>query len=303
VITRYCSAIPAPYCNLAEAGSRLTVAMSRRAVLLLSLPVLVSVQAAAAQDGVPGFAVDSIKRCEGAPDLVGSRARDGGAPSRLAPTRIDLPCQPLRALIQIAYIRSHFRATGVILQLEDGPGWLDSDRYQVSAVADRPVAPELMEGTMLQSLLQERFHLRTHREARETQVYAMTVAKGGFKIKPAAPGSCVTDDTPASGKPVCGELTMARNSSRFRFTLTSGTVTDLARFLGSRLGRPVLDKTSLAGKYDFHVEFAPEGAEPSADGAVPSIFAALADLGLKLETARGTREFLVIDHVEKPSAN
>jgi uncharacterized protein (TIGR03435 family) len=77
----------------------------------------------------------------------------------------------------------------------------------------------------------------------------------------------------------------------------------IARSL-SASGRPVIDKTGIAEKFNFHLEFLPDGGEPSDDGEpAPSIFSALQQLGLKLEPSKGPRDFLVIDHVEHPSEN
>lgn len=68
-------------------------------------------------------------------------------------------------------------------------------------------------------------------------------------------------------------------------------------------GRMVIDKTEITEKFDFHVEYAPDETGASDERTAPSIDSVLAKLGLRLERAKGTREFLVIDHVEKPSAN
>jgi uncharacterized protein (TIGR03435 family) len=68
-------------------------------------------------------------------------------------------------------------------------------------------------------------------------------------------------------------------------------------------GRLVMDKTGITEKFDFHVEYAPDGADPSDELTAPSIDSVLGKLGLRLERAKGPREFLVIDQVEKPSAN
>jgi uncharacterized protein (TIGR03435 family) len=89
-------------------------------------------------------------------------------------------------------------------------------------------------------------------------------------------------------------------------------MTEFSRSLG--LDRPVLDKTGVAGLFDFHLEFVLDGATPgnpfgshdptpSGDAAGPSIFTVIQKLGLKLDPTKGPVEFLVIDHVEKPSAN
>jgi len=78
----------------------------------------------------------------------------------------------------------------------------------------------------------------------------------------------------------------------------------IARTLEGGAGRPVIDKTGLTEKFDFHIEYVPDGAPPSDDpDALPSVFTALQHLGLKLEPVKGPRDFLVIDHVERPSEN
>ena len=68
-------------------------------------------------------------------------------------------------------------------------------------------------------------------------------------------------------------------------------------------GRMVIDKTEITEKFDFHVEYAPDESDVSDELTAPSIDSVLGKLGLRLERAKGPREFLVIDHVEKPSEN
>jgi uncharacterized protein (TIGR03435 family) len=69
------------------------------------------------------------------------------------------------------------------------------------------------------------------------------------------------------------------------------------------MDRRVIDRTGIQEKFDFHLEYATSEASPSDDAALPSIFSELGRLGLKLEPAKGTREFMVIDHIERPSEN
>jgi uncharacterized protein (TIGR03435 family) len=258
----------------------------------------------------PTFEVASVKPCKD--DFASGGRGGGGGGVASAPGRLALPCQPLRGLIRIAYIRANFRKTGEDnLQMDGGPGWIDANRYSIAAKADGPAPIEIMEGPMLQKLLEDRFHLKTHRETREASVYDLTVAKGGLKVRPAAPGSCIVRDQsdtdfvePSPGqKPYCGEARMAMNPYRFKFTLTSGTLRQLASNLGARVDRPVLDKTGIEDKFDFHLEFAPNGADPADERTAPSVFSALAEIGLRLEPAKGPRGYLVIDHVEQPSEN
>jgi uncharacterized protein (TIGR03435 family) len=277
---------------------------------IMDAPVI-SAQAASASTVAPAqaFEVASVKACK---DDPGDGGRGGGGSAHSSPGRLDLPCQSVRSLIRIAYIRANFRAKGVDdLQMEGGPGWIDGQRYRVTSVADGAAPIEVMEGPMLQKLLEDRFHLKTHRETREASIYALLVAKSGLKIKPAAPGSCSVRDpndtdyrAPSPGeKPYCGDANMAMSPYRFKFTLTSGTFRQLASNLGARVGRPVIDKTGIEEKFDVHLEFAPEGADPSDERTAPSIFTALSELGLKLEPSKGARDYLIIDHVEEPAGN
>jgi uncharacterized protein (TIGR03435 family) len=260
----------------------------------------------------PTFDVAAIKACKEADGPI--RSREGAGSQIVSPGMMDLPCQSVRSLIQIAYVRADFRANGgtTKLQLQGGPSWIDSERYQITAKAQNAVGVRVMEGPMLQALLEERFHLKTHRETREAQVYALTVATGGLKIKPAEPGSCIPKDpdeeAPVSAnpreKPFCGDLTVSMGMRRIKYDVAGGTMTQLAQNIGAaRLDRPGIDRTGITEKFDFHLEFAPEGADLSDENTPPSIFSVLAGLGLKLEPAKGPREFLVIDHVEKPSEN
>ena len=147
----------------------------------------------------------------------------------------------------LTYVRADFRAHGGItnLQLEGGPAWIDSERYQITAKAQGPAGIRAMEGSMLQDLLENRFHLKTHRELRQAEVYALTIAKGGLKIKPAEPGGCTPKDpdeepyqSPAPGQtPYCGDLMVGMGAHRINYDVASGTMTQLAQNLGARLAR------------------------------------------------------------------
>ena len=184
---------------------------------------------------------------------------------------------------------------------------------------------------MLQALLEERFKLKIRRETREVPVYALTVAKNGPRLKPFQEGSCLVLDfsnppaPPAPGQtptPFCGLAMRRRTGPNLTWEVHGGSLDDLARALGVDTDRIVIDKTGIAGKFDFSMEFAPDestpflsgrgGGDPSFVSTAPSpdpsgglsIFTAIQQqLGLKLESAKGPREFLVIDRVEKPSEN
>ena len=71
----------------------------------------------------------------------------------------------------------------------------------------------------------------------------------------------------------------------------------------ARVGRPVVDETGTTEKFDFHLEYAPDGVDPGDDLEAPSIFSALGQIGLKLKSIKGPRDFLIIDQVDRPSEN
>jgi uncharacterized protein (TIGR03435 family) len=179
---------------------------------------------------------------------------------------------------------------------------------------------------MLRALLVDRFKLKVRRDTREVPVYAMTVARSGFKLHQLEEGSCTPIVTfppvplAPGQKAFCNTMILNRGPN-LRMLMEGTTFEDFSNALGLELDRPVIDKTGIAGKFDFKLEFAvdqttpgatpPEGVGPgggrgavASDPAGPSIFTAIQEqLGLKLEPAKGPREFLIIDRVERPSAN
>jgi uncharacterized protein (TIGR03435 family) len=173
---------------------------------------------------------------------------------------------------------------------------------------------------MLQSLLEDRFQLKIHRETREVPVYSLTVAQGGYKLKPFTEGSCtpmplkVPMQAPPPGQEYCKVRVSARKPA---VDAQGSTLAEFSQLLTLLLDRPVIDQTGITGKFDIHLEFAIDKATPrflrggdlarfaetASDPALPAIFTAIQQLGLKLEPAKGPREFLVIDHMERPSGN
>jgi uncharacterized protein (TIGR03435 family) len=164
---------------------------------------------------------------------------------------------------------------------------------------------------MLQALLQERFRLGVHRETRQLPVYQLVVGKGGAKLQPSKEGSCtpylVNGPPPRSGP---GNFCGLHAVSGLSRALEGKGVTlamlapSLSRTYTAALGRNIIDGTGLSGAFDVHLEWASDPMTEPTPGAAPSIFTALLEqLGLKLESAKGPVEVLVIEHVEKPSAN
>jgi uncharacterized protein (TIGR03435 family) len=185
----------------------------------------------------------------------------------------------LRTLVMMAYNLQPF-------QLSGGPSWLRPKRFDVAAKAPANARKD-QTWVMLQALLADRFKLVVHKETKELPIFELVVAKGGPKIQPAHREPSVADDF------------IQTHSGRMKALMVP--MSDFALVLSSTLGRRVVDKTNLEGKFDFQLEFAPE---KETDSDRPSIFTALQDqLGLKLEASRGPVEILVIDSAELPSEN
>lgn len=199
------------------------------------------------------------------------------------------------------------------------PAWLGENRYDIAAKiaeADRaewqkPAQQTVMLRAMLQRMLAERCGLVIHRERKEAPVLYLKVAKGGpkfgAKFKPAE----ADEGYPAgrTSSPYPGGGVFAAEGGQMHFYLAPMTL--LASMLTNRnLGGPeIQDRTGLTGRYDFVVDWGAwtgGGAGPATGDATdpgPTLFSAVAALGLKLESAKGQVETLVLDHVDRPSGN
>lgn len=199
----------------------------------------------------------------------------------------------LKGIIEMAYDVRQFQISG-------GPGWMDSDRYDIFAKAGDGNPARLSEALIaetrkkLQVLLAERFQMVARRDAREMPVFELVAGKSGPKLKESDPSAPEGRSGIQAG---CGQMTG-----------TKATMAVLAAVLSRNLERPVLDKTDLPGKFDFRIEWTPdagpcpEAPETAADG--PSLFTALqSQLGLKLEPAKAPVEVIVIEHAEKAAGN
>jgi len=179
----------------------------------------------------------------------------------------------------------------------------------------------MMQGPMMQSLLEDRFKLRVHRETKEVPEYVLSVSKGGSKLNATKAGSCTPQDIDSPppllepGKPfprMCGGQMFGAAG----LEMSGATMADLCVQLFIRTDRIVIDKTGISGNFDINLELSQEdimpaqlkallGAPPdtSTDPPHSSVFDAVKKLGLKLESGKGRGEFLVIDHIERPSEN
>jgi uncharacterized protein (TIGR03435 family) len=234
----------------------------------------------------------------------GGLAAMAGAAFNVAPVPLG-SCRVTRAslkmLMQIAF---GYFGPNVDKMIEGGPKWLDVDKYDVLAKAENPTT-EAQLRLMLQHMLADRFKLSFHHETREVPAYALIVARDGARLEPATGAGDRQGITMMMGKPL-----VARNVS----------MSDLSRVLSGRLDRPVVDKTGLSGRYNFTLTWTPGENEggllarlpadvrsrivvPDAQ-AGPSIFTAVKEqLGLQLDSSRGQVEVVVIDHVERPTAD
>jgi uncharacterized protein (TIGR03435 family) len=195
-------------------------------------------------------------------------------------------------------------------QLADEPSWSKSALWAIEAkvvAEDVPLLTKLTMAerlSMYQQILTDRFGLKYHYEQRERPAYALVVVKGGPRLT-ASSAETVALATKHPGGP--GNLQMGPGSISGEGT----TMHFLAVMLSRQVGRTVVDQTGLTGRYDFNLTWTPEdaavpGLQPAASGLDqgPSLFSAISEqLGLKLESIKGPVDVLVIDHVEKPSAN
>jgi uncharacterized protein (TIGR03435 family) len=217
---------------------------------------------------VSGFEVASVKPVNppAGPHVVSLLVDHG---------KLTIEAAELRQIVGLAYAIQRVRVLA-------GPGWADADQFDIAAKAESGEATRDEIRGMLQTLLAERFKLVVHRETKEIPVYALVLAKGGSKLKVAAPGgkSALTD-------------TLGPNGER-RTVMAASPLRGLVNMLANTLGNPVVDKTGLDGTYDYTIEWPDAGT---------SLSASLDQLGLKLEAKKEPVEVLVIDRAERPSAN
>ena len=190
-------------------------------------------------------------------------------------------------------------------QLVGGPGWMQSERFDIQA--RQPEKAQSDNPAMTRALLRDRFKLVAHTETRQDQVYALVLARAdgrlGLQMK-ASTINCSPSE-PGAASP-CG-TNASVNETVGRLTGTGQSMQNLANVLGSfGLSRMVLDRTGLTGGFDFELRWTPDNLRSGAASAqandAPSIFAALQEqLGLRLESQRGPVEFLVVDSIERPT--
>jgi uncharacterized protein (TIGR03435 family) len=186
-------------------------------------------------------------------------------------------------------------------QLQGLPAWTDEDKYDISAKPDHEgMGNDVQIRSMMKKLITERFGLKFHREPKELSAYTLNIGRTGqHKLTPNTSGV----NLPGFGGRGPGSIGV-RNSTMEQF----------AGFLQARIvDRPVVDKTGLAGKFDFTLTWRPDQLAPQAPNAPappadlesrPDIFGAMQEqLGLRFQAEKTPIEVLVIDAVSKPSEN
>lgn len=177
-----------------------------------------------------------------------------------------------------------------MLKSEKGPDWvaMGQERFDVDAKVEDPLkATEAQLLSMLQALLVERFQLKFHHEDKEVQGFVLSIAKGGVKFQESA-----KDDS----EPRVSAALKVPEGEVHTINAHKGTMNDLVDALQFATQTKVIDRTGLTGSYDFKLRFGGENG--------PEIFTALPQqLGLRLEGAKVTMSYFVVDSAKRPGEN
>jgi uncharacterized protein (TIGR03435 family) len=225
----------------------------------------------------PSFAVATIKPHD--PEVNGQGFNTTG-------DRVKIRNQTVASLLSFAYA-IHPR------QIVDAPEWIFHDRYDIEGTTDTEGEPNLHQfQEMVQKLLADRLQLKFHRDQRELPVYAIRLAKGGSKLKPAADPNAEPNQ---SGNSHAAEITQ---------TYTNCSITEFVLGMQFFLDRPIVDQTGLTGHYDFSFRYTADETRTTDPNAAPGLFTAVQEqLGLKFEPVKAPTDVFILDRVERPSAN
>jgi len=238
-----------------------------------------------------------------------------GGPGSKDPGRIHYPAVTVQFLLQRAYNVNSFQLSG--------PGWLETERYDVDATLSAGATmPQFR--AMLRNLLAERFQLAAHSGVKDVSGFSL-VAGNKLKLKESAGPPAPENDgapvaltlgadnyfVPPNRQGVFFQLTGLKSG---RATFRQVTMAELAATLQNQLKRPVTNATGLAGKYDFVLSYSTQGLYlgggripigPGGEDAPPDIFSALSEqLGLKLEARKVAAQVVTIDRIERtPTGN
>jgi uncharacterized protein (TIGR03435 family) len=252
--------------------------------------------------GLPVFDVATVK--PGDPSLMMIRWM-------FLPDGVSLTNVPLHIILCRSFGVEEDRIVGI-------PDWIKEQRFDIEAKVEAEDAPKFqkLDGhqrfSMLIPLFEDRFNLKFHHETRVLPVYVLTVAKGGSKLEEVKP----TDPDGKDGAQKHGGWRIGSG----QMDADGITIESLIGGLAPQVNRTILDKTGLAGHYNFKLRWTPDDAPPAMATAgvdspksdtmhaeepvAPTLFTALQEqLGLKLESEKAPTDVVVIDHIEKPSPN
>ena len=229
-----------------------------------------------AKDTHPGFEVATIRPAR----------PDGSQSFHIGRHRLSLESYSISSMISLAYNIHRTQVIGV-------PPTLEDKTYDVDGVPDVEGQPSLHQAQeMLQKLLVDRFGLKFHHDKRELSIYALTIAKNGPRLTPAASPTGMPNTSGSAGN----------NAQTMKFT--NSTIGDFALEMQFQSSRPVIDQTGLTGRYDFTLRWSHDDATGSDPNAPPGFFTAIQEqIGLKMEPKKDLADVLVIDRVEPPSDN
>jgi uncharacterized protein (TIGR03435 family) len=313
------------------------VAAAVAAVILPFLTGVVGPRSISAQSTqTPRFVTASIRpaaNCDGDAPSVSAGAPAGPRypqrKSKGTPGILHVHCATLggeTGLIRQAYVifaTGHARLPIPSPTLSGGPAWLETERFDIEATADGEPGGEMMRGPMMQALLEDKLSLKIRRETKNAPAYALVATSGTSRLQEFQEGSCTPQDWsrpqslhPTPGVKYCSFFvgTTPTEGSMPRAEAKGATLSDIAKLLSLALDRPVIDATGVAGRFNFYLEFAPDETTPqllslrsrvgTAVNALRPILTAIQEqYGLKLVPSQAPREFLVVEHVEKPSFN
>jgi uncharacterized protein (TIGR03435 family) len=230
-----------------------------------------------AADAHPSFAVATVK-----PHDPNSKRQGFNAEGE----RYTVRNQTIVSLMMFAYsVDKH--------QIIDAPAWAGTDRFDIEGTTDTAGQPNLhQQQEMLQKLLADRFGLKFHRVTRELPVYAIQIAKGGPKLKPAANPDAEPDQDASS------------HGTEVTVTITNGTMADFILGMQFFFDRPLVDQTGINGRHDFTLRYTFDELHATDPNAPPGLFTAIREqLGLRLDAVKAPIEVFALDHVAPPSAN
>jgi uncharacterized protein (TIGR03435 family) len=269
--------------------------------LIMTFTTMLAAGTLACAQAPPSFVVATVKPAP--PDTPGQLIQ-------MPPGRLSVTNMTLQQLIGFAYGTGGLTAP----QITGGPIWIDKDRYTIQGEAEG-TPDQTQKRLMLKTLLQERFALKVHTTSKEVNVFNLVLARSDGKLGPKVmpwEGSCPRGN-PAPQPPRCAALIgpMGLNMNG----VTMGTLANMLSLPPAGLGRPVVDKTGLKDEYTYQFEYQftfPGQNNPPAPGPAalpdeplpPAIGTALQEqLGVKLQSAKGMVDVIVVDQAERPSDN